>query len=100
MFEGKKKRDKQEFLLAKEALLKENSWIIEGCSFSTINSLSQHLVSEYGNGFNSKNLHRMVQFSEIFPDEQIAVSLTRQLSWTHFVILIPIQDSLKRDFLC
>lgn len=40
----------------------------------------------------------MVQFSEIFPDKEIVVSLTRQLSWTHFVILIPIQDELKRDF--
>ena len=65
---------------------------------SIIITLSQQLVAEYGNGFNSKNLHRMVQFSEIFPDEQIVVSLTRQLSWTHFVILIPIQDSIKRDF--
>lgn len=36
MFEGKKKRDKQEFLLVKEALLKEDSWIIEGCSLSTL----------------------------------------------------------------
>lgn len=65
---------------------------------SIIVSLSQQLTSEYGNGFNSKNLYRMVQFSEIFPDEQIVVSLTRQLSWTHFVTIIPIQDSLKRDF--
>ena len=53
---------------------------------------------DYGNGFNSKNLHRMVQFAEIFPDEKIVVSLIRQLSWTHFVVLIPIQDDLKRDF--
>lgn len=44
---------------------------------SIIVSLSQQLVLEYGNGFNNKNLHRMVQFSEIFPDEQIVVSLTR-----------------------
>lgn len=36
MFDGKKKRDKQEFLLVKEALVKEKSWIIEGCSLSTL----------------------------------------------------------------
>lgn len=35
MFEGSKKRDKQEFLSVKEALVKEACWIIEGCSFST-----------------------------------------------------------------
>lgn len=65
---------------------------------SIVASLSEQLVLDYGNGFNSKNLHRMVQFSEIFPDEQIVVSLTRQLSWTHFVTIIPIQDGIKRDF--
>lgn len=65
---------------------------------SIVTTLSQQLVMDYGNGFNSKNLHRMVQFAEIFPDEKIVVSLTRQLSWTHFVVLIPIQDDLKRDF--
>lgn len=36
MLDGKKKRDKQEFLSAKDALLKEELWIIEGCSFSTL----------------------------------------------------------------
>lgn len=65
---------------------------------SIISSLSQQLTLEYGNGFNSTNLHRMVKFSEIFPDKQIVASLTQQLSWTHFVLLLPIQDILKRDF--
>lgn len=36
MFDGRKKREKAEFLALKEALLKEESWIIEGCSFSTL----------------------------------------------------------------
>jgi len=53
---------------------------------------------EYGNGFNNTNLHRMVKYSEIFRDKQIVASLTQQLSWTHFVMLIPIQDNLKRNF--
>lgn len=35
-FQGRKKRDKGEFLLIKEALLSEESWIIEGCSLSTL----------------------------------------------------------------
>jgi predicted nuclease of restriction endonuclease-like (RecB) superfamily len=40
----------------------------------------------------------MIQFAEVFPDEQIVVALIRQLSWTHFLRLIPIEDPLKRDF--
>ena len=35
-FDGKTKRDKQEFLSIKEALVNEKSWIIEGCSLSTL----------------------------------------------------------------
>ena len=40
----------------------------------------------------------MAQFAEIFPDEKIVVSLIRQLSWTHFIAIIPIKNPLKRDF--
>jgi predicted nuclease of restriction endonuclease-like (RecB) superfamily len=40
----------------------------------------------------------MIQFAEVFPEEQIVVSLIRQLSWTHFIALIPIKDPIKRDF--
>jgi adenylate kinase family enzyme len=36
MFEpGGKKRDKQEFISIQKAILNEESWIVEGCSFST-----------------------------------------------------------------
>lgn len=61
-------------------------------------SLSRQLILEYGNGFTDKNLRRMIQFAEIFPEEGIVVSLIRQLSWTHFIALIPIKDPIKRDF--
>lgn len=40
----------------------------------------------------------MMQFAEVFPDEQIVVSLIRQLSWTHFIALIPLKEATKRDF--
>ena len=61
-------------------------------------SLSRQLVQEYGNSFSEKNLRRMVQFAEVFPDEQIVVSLIRHLSWTHFLALIPLKDPLQREF--
>lgn len=61
-------------------------------------SLSRQLVSEYGSSFSDKNLRRMIQFATHFPNEKIVVSMIRQLSWTHILALIPIEDSLKRDF--
>jgi predicted nuclease of restriction endonuclease-like (RecB) superfamily len=61
-------------------------------------SVARQLSALYGNSFEEKNLRRMIQFVQIFPNEQIVVSLIRQLSWTHFIALIPIKEPLKRDF--
>ncbi len=36
VFDGRKKRDREEFLAVKETLVSEDSWIIEGCSLSTL----------------------------------------------------------------
>ena len=60
--------------------------------------ISKELTAEYGAGFSEKNLRRMRQFAEIYPDEEIVVSLIRQLSWTHLIALIPLNDTIKRDF--
>jgi len=59
---------------------------------------SRQLVAEYGRGYSEKSLRRMMQFSEVFPDEQIVVSLMRHLSWSHFIALIPLKDPLQRGF--
>jgi predicted nuclease of restriction endonuclease-like (RecB) superfamily len=56
------------------------------------------LVRDYGGSFSVKNLRRIVQFAVTFPDEQIVVSLIRQLSWTHFIALIPLKDPFQRDY--
>lgn len=61
-------------------------------------TLARQLRNEYGKGFDEKNLRRMIQFNEVFPEEQIVVPLIRQLSWTHFVALIPLKEPLQRDF--
>jgi predicted nuclease of restriction endonuclease-like (RecB) superfamily len=63
-----------------------------------ITTLGKQLEEQYGKGFSVKNLRRMMQFYEVFSDKQIVASLLRQLSWTHFTLLIPIKDELQRDF--
>ena len=60
--------------------------------------LSQQLTEEYGKSFTEKNLRRMIQFNEAFPDFEIVVSAIRQLSWTHFIALIPLKNELQREF--
>lgn len=61
-------------------------------------TLSRQLTAEFGRGFEEKNLRRMVQFAEVFLQEEIVVSLVRHLSWTHFLALIPVKDPLARVF--
>jgi hypothetical protein len=60
--------------------------------------LCRQLEAEYGASFSEKNLRRMMQFADTFPDEKIVVSLIRQLSWTHILAIIPIEDPIKKEF--
>lgn len=63
-----------------------------------VSSLARQLEMEYGRGFSEKSLRHMIRFANAFPDERIVSSLLRQLSWTHFVTIIYLDDSLKREF--
>lgn len=63
-----------------------------------IENLAFKLTTEYGKGFDSKSLRRMMQFASVFPDFQIVAPLVRQLSWSHFLQVIPIDDKLARNF--
>lgn len=63
-----------------------------------VSTLSRQLEMEYGSSFSEKNLRRMMQFATVFPEKEIVVSLIRQLSWTHIIALLPMDDPLKREF--
>ncbi|CBJ38790.1 putative ribosome biogenesis protein NEP1-like [Ralstonia solanacearum CMR15] len=61
-------------------------------------SLAQSLEREFGKGFSYSALTRMVRFAELFPDGQILVSLIQELTWTHFLAILPLKDPLAREF--
>ena len=63
-----------------------------------VSNISKRLIEDYGTSFAEKNLRRMIQFSEVFPDIEIVASLMRQLSWTHFTLIFPLKSDLERDF--
>jgi len=63
-----------------------------------VSTVARTLTINYGNSFSEKNLRRMMQFATVFMDKAIVVSLIRQLSWTHFLVILPIEDYLKRSF--
>ena len=51
-------------------------------------TLSAKLQPEYGRGFSSRNLGKMIQFFRKFPNLEIVSTLSRQLSWSHFIEII------------
>jgi predicted nuclease of restriction endonuclease-like (RecB) superfamily len=61
-------------------------------------ALGRQLEKEFGRGFGEKNLRRMIQFAEAFPDAKIVAALRRQLGWGHFKLLMPLKDALRREF--
>ena len=64
-----------------------------------IATLSRQLTDVYGGSqFSLRNLRRMMQFATAFPDIKIVTSVVSQLSWTHFLQVISMEDDLKRQF--
>ena len=61
-------------------------------------TLSIQLAAEFGNGYSRPNLFRMIRFAELFADREIVSTLSRQLSWSHFVEILQLKDPLQRDF--
>lgn len=61
-------------------------------------SLARELTERFGRGFEEKNLRRMIKFAQLYPDAEIVASLARQLSWTHFVTLLPLKSQEARAF--
>jgi len=57
--------------------------------------LAQQLTSEFGKGFTERNLRAMRQFYTVFP---IRHALRAELSWTHYRLLMKIEDESRRDF--
>lgn len=62
-----------------------------------VKRVALQLENNYGRGFNRSSLFRMVQFAKLYPEEIVA-TLSRQFSWSKFIELIAIDDSLKRQF--
>lgn len=65
---------------------------------AVIKKLSQKLTIEYGRGYSRANLFRMLKFYEYFTDFEKFSTLSRKLSWSHFVELLQVQDKIKREF--
>ena len=64
----------------------------------TLKKLSKKLTLEYGSGFSQSNLTRMANFYTYFADGEIVATVSQQLSWSHLVELLKLEDDIKRNF--
>ena len=63
-----------------------------------LENISSQLSLEYGRGYGQVNLSRMLKFTRLFPNREIVSTLSKQLSWSHFVMVCAIDETLKREF--
>ena len=63
-----------------------------------VSPVATQLVKEFGRNFELKNLYRMMQFANDFTEIEIVVTLSRQLSWSHFVVLLPLKSKEQKEF--
>lgn len=61
-------------------------------------TLSRQLQEKYGRNFEERNFRRMIQFASDFQDFEIVVTLSRQLSWSHFLVIIPLKTAEEQKF--
>lgn len=63
-----------------------------------VSTVSRQLTERYGKGYQRANLFRMLKVAREFPDEETVSTLSRQLTWSHFVELSVIPEPNKRLF--
>jgi len=54
--------------------------------------LAQQLQKKHGSSFDYTNVTRMIKLAARFPDFEILVPLAQQLSWSHFIALLPLKN--------
>jgi predicted nuclease of restriction endonuclease-like (RecB) superfamily len=63
-----------------------------------VSQVATQLASKYGRSFEARNLRRMIQFAEQFPNFEIVSPSATQLSWAHFVEILPLKTQEAKLF--
>jgi predicted nuclease of restriction endonuclease-like (RecB) superfamily len=63
-----------------------------------VKGVAKQLTEEFGSGFSDKTLRHCIRLAEVLPDFPIVSTLSRQLSWSHFLEIMYLPDDLKRQF--
>ncbi|MFC0343754.1 PDDEXK nuclease domain-containing protein [Epilithonimonas hispanica] len=63
-----------------------------------VSTVAAQLEDKYGRSFTERNVRRMMQFSNDFSDLSIVSPLATQLSWSHFIELLPLKSKESKLF--
>jgi predicted nuclease of restriction endonuclease-like (RecB) superfamily len=63
-----------------------------------VTTLSSQLMGKYGKAFDIHNLRRMMRFAQKFSDFEIVTTFSSQLSYSHFIELLPLKTDEARMF--
>lgn len=63
-----------------------------------VTALSLELTNKFGSNFEEKNLRTMMRFADEFADKEIVARLSRQLTWPHFLAILPINNTEAKLF--
>lgn len=64
-----------------------------------VKNLSKKLTEIYGKGFTKSYLYNFIRFYNVFPNIfQTAIGKSELLSWTHYYLLLDVQDAKARNW--
>ncbi|MDO8915797.1 MAG: DUF1016 N-terminal domain-containing protein [Coriobacteriia bacterium] len=63
-----------------------------------VRRLAERLTERYGRGYSRANLASMLRFAELYPSCSIVQTASGQLTWSHLVQLIMLEDADERSF--
>jgi len=63
-----------------------------------VHEVSRQLTVEFGRGFSEANVWNFRQFYLTYPSEKILYTLRRELSWSHYRLLMRLENLRARDY--
>ena len=63
-----------------------------------IKELSKQLTGEFGKGFSVASLENFRKFYLTFPDDEKSYALRRELSWTHYRLIMRVENPAAREY--
>ncbi|QYS90485.1 DUF1016 family protein [Flavobacterium covae] len=63
-----------------------------------IKTISIELTREFGKGFSERNIRKYRQFYQTFPEIEIWPTLSTKLNWSHFELIMRVQDEKARMY--